>query len=316
MMIVRKQISTDIILSKVSELQIYRRYIGDNINVREMICSPLRNDDNTPSFRLYYSNSGKLVFKDYGRKDFYGDVFQFVLLMFPTLDFASMLEKVYEDMNCLHIPSLYIPNNRTIVRKQRTFPEIRIERRKSTSADIKWWNSFGISKETLNKFRVIPISRFYMSNYGWWTCKTDCYAYDLLDEWKIYRPHEKEMRFISGGMTLQGYDLLPEEGEVCIIQKSYKDVMLMNEFNIPAFAPQAESIDVPEHIMEDIQARFDRVLIWGDTDDSGESFVHRHTDKYGIEGIFNTDDTKDSTDHFKKYGKESTNELIIRSLSR
>ncbi len=90
----------------------------------------------------------------------------------------------------------------------------------------------------------------------------------------------------------------------------------MNEFNISAFAPQAESIDVPEHIMKDVIDRFERVLIWGDPDTSGEAFVQRHTDRYGIEGIFNDDDTKDATDHCKKYGKKSTKELIMRSLSR
>ncbi len=314
MMIVRKEISTDIILSKVSEFDIYKRYIGDNISIREMIHSPLRNDDNTPSFRLYYGNNGNLKFKDYGT-GVKGEVFNFVLLMFPTLGFVEMLEMVWADMNCQSIPSLYTPKT-NIVRKQRAFPEIRIQRRKSNSEDLEWWQSWGISAETLNKFRVAPISRFHMSGHGWWTCKTPSYAYDLLSEWKIYRPHEKKMRFISGGMALQGYDLLPEKGELCIIQKSYKDVMLLDEFQIPSFAPQAESIDVPENIMEDILNRFERVLIWGDTDDSGEAFVQRHADKYGIEGIFNDDDTKDVSDHFREYGKESTNELIIRSLNR
>jgi hypothetical protein len=301
-------------LSKVSELDIYKRYIGDNISIREMISSPLRNDDRTPSFRLYYGNNGKLKFVDYGT-GIKGEVFNFVLLMFPTLDFKSMLEMVWNDMSCNSIPSLYIPN-KEIVRKQRAFPEIRIQRRESNIEDLKWWNSWGISAETLNKFRVVPISRFYMSNYGWWTCRTPSYAYDLLNEWKIYRPHEKEMRFISGGMTLQGYDLLDEQGDICVIQKSYKDVMLLNEFQISSFASQAESIDVPEHIMQDILQRFKQVYIWGDTDNSGEAFVNRHVERYGIKGIFNDDDTKDVSDHFRQYGKESTNELIIRSLSR
>jgi hypothetical protein len=312
MMIVRKYINTDIILSKVSELDIYKRYIGD-INVKEMIHSPLRGDDNTPSFRLQYSNNGRLTFIDFGTGQ-KGDVFTFVLLMFPMLGFTDMLEKVYSDMNCQIIPSRYIPNNKKI-RKQSAFPEIRIQRRSVKESDILWWASWGISKDTLNKFRVIPISRFYLENYGWWSCRTDCYAYDLLNEWKIYRPHEETMRFISGGNTLQGYDLLPETGDICIIQKSYKDVMLMNEFNIASFAPQAESIDVPEHIMKDILERFIHVYIWGDPDVSGEAFVKRHVDRYGIKGIFNDDDTKDITDHCRKYGKQSTQDLIMRSLN-
>lgn len=313
MMHVRKQLSTDIILSKVSELDIYTRYIGD-INVKEMIHSPLRRDDNTPSFRLQYNNNGRLTFIDYGTGQ-KGDVFTFVLLMFPMLGFVDMLEKVWSDMNCQIIPSRYIPNNK-MVRKQRAYPEIRIQRRSAKESDILWWASWGISKETLNKFRVVPISRFYMENYGWWSCRTDSYAYDLLNEWKIYRPHEETMRFISGGSTLQGYDLLPDQGDICVIQKSYKDVMLMNEFNIASFAPQAESIDVPQHIMKDILERFTHVYIWGDPDTSGEAFVQRHVDRYGITGIFNDDDTKDVTDHYKKYGRDSTYELIMRSLSR
>lgn len=307
---VRKQLTLDGILSRVDELDIYRTYIGD-VKVKQMISSPLRSGDSDPSFRIYPSNNGQLKYVDYGTTE-RGNIIDFVSQRFPSLTYGELLERIWRDTNCGVLPPLKQPIKRK-KSNSTVFPEILVKKRKPNDNDLQFWNSFGITKDTLNWGRVFPISRYWIDRrlFG---CRTASYAYDLFIEWKVYRPHEKKLRFISGGMELQGYRLLPNEGDICIIQKSYKDVLLMKEFNIPSFAPQAESIDVPEHIMEDIAKRFNMVFIWGDPDDAGNAFIQRHVEKYGVIPIKNTCDTKDITDHSKKYGKKSaklmTNKLI------
>ena len=198
---VRKQLTLDGILSRVNELDIYRTYIGD-VKVRQMISSPLRSGDSDPSFRLYESERGQLKFVDYGTAE-RGNVIDFVSQQFPHLTYGELLERIWKDTNCGVLPTLKQPI-RTKKTKSTLFPEILVKKRKPNNNDVQFWNSFGITKETLNWGRVFPISCYWMDKklFG---CRTPSYAYDLFVEWKIYRPHEKKLRFISGGMELQGY---------------------------------------------------------------------------------------------------------------
>ena len=310
---VRRQLSLDMILSKVSELDIYRRYIGD-VKVKQMISSPLRSGDSDPSFRLYYSSGGYLRYVDYGTGQ-NGGVIDFVSQIYPYMTYGELLERMWEDLHCEGLPTSFHNTVKVKSKKYKGFPKVLVRKRKARQDDIEFWESWGISKSTLNWGRVTPISKFWIDEkvYG---CRTPSYAYDLFTEWKVYRPHEEKLRFIAGGTALQGYRLLPEEGEICVIQKSYKDVLLLHEFGIPSFAPQAESVDVPKENMESILDRFDKVFIWGDPDNAGDRFIERHVATYGITPIQNTCDTKDITDHAKMYGKESAKEMTIKLLGK
>lgn len=306
---VKKELSIEKIFNKVSQIDIYRRYIGD-VSPKKMICSPLREDDHTPSFRLYYGNNGDLRFIDYGTGT-RGGVFDFVSILHPYLTFGELLEKVWEDLHCRSLPELPVTVSNRV--KPKSFPTLLIKKRQPTEDDVKLWKQWGISVDTLNHFKVSPISKFWIDR-SLFKCKTLSYSYDLFTEFKIYRPLEERLRFISGGMELQGYKLLPDRGEICVIQKSYKDAMFMHEFGIPSFAPQAESIDVPEQQMESILSRFDRVFIWGDPDTAGISFAERHVEKYGITAVFNNDGTKDITDSYAEHGEYHSYSMIEKLL--
>jgi len=305
---VNHTLTVDRILSRVGEIDIYQRYIG-NVGLRQMINSPLRQDDDTPSFRLYVGSGGNVRFKDFGT-GVTGGVFDLVSLLYPGLNFSEVLEKVWNEMNChAQVDTVQVTYPKRAVSK----PDLLVAKRRASVEDIAYWDENGITKDTLSRFRVSPISRFWIDR-SLFICRSPSFAYDLLTEWKIYRPFEKRLRFISGGDTLQGYDLLPEKGEVCVIQKSYKDVMLLHEFGIPSFAPQAESVDVKQAIMDDVRERFEKVYIWGDPDSSGEAFMQRHVDEYDILPVVNDDGTKDITDHCKEFGKDSAKKMTIRLL--
>jgi hypothetical protein len=306
---VNKNLTPDLILQNATELDIYRCYIG-NVELNEMINSPLRGDDHTPSFRLYTGKDGKIRFVDYGT-GVRGGVFDLVSILNPGMDFSEVLNRVWKDIDTgLIVRSI---NTRTYAKRATLYPEITVHPRKADDNDILIWGEWGITPDTLKKFKVSPIDMFWIDNARY-VCRTPSYAYDLKKEWKVYRPFEKKLKFISGGPTLQGYDLLPEKGDICVIQKSYKDVMLMYEFGIPSFAPQAESINVPKEQMESILNRFKKVYIWGDPDTSGRSFAQRHSEMYGIITIHNDDGTKDITDHCKDKGKESAEIMTKRLL--
>jgi hypothetical protein len=297
--IVNPDISITSIFSRVSQMDIYRRYLGD-VSLKRMISSPLRSGDSDPSFRLYTGSNGDIRFVDYGT-GMRGGVIDLVSLLHPMLDLKGVLLRIWDDMGCEYIPSSIVRTRKVTDTPQ--FPEILVRKRRPDMQDIMLWERWGIDPSTLEHFRVSPISKFWIGGSAY-VCRTLTYAYDLSTEWKIYRPFEKVMRFVSGGMTLQGYDLLPSSGELCVIQKSYKDVMFMHTMGIPSFAPQAESIDVPSHTMRELSQRFSRIVIWGDPDEAGMLFSKRHVDAFGIESVMNNDGTKDITDSCSEYGRE------------
>jgi len=137
---VHKELSIDKILEKASELDIYRRYIGD-VSPLKMICSPLREDDHTPSFRLYYGNNGSLRFVDYGT-GIKGGVFDYVKTQYPYLTFGELLERVWEDMQCVSLPQLPIVEKRL---KRTQFPQLLVNKRTPTVDDINLWEKWGIT---------------------------------------------------------------------------------------------------------------------------------------------------------------------------
>ena len=73
----REELTKENILKYISEEDIFRKYIGHNFNLGESFKSPLRDDDDTPSFNVYYNiEQGRVLYKDFGRTS--GSAFTFV----------------------------------------------------------------------------------------------------------------------------------------------------------------------------------------------------------------------------------------------
>jgi hypothetical protein len=188
-----------------------------------------------------------------------------------------------------------------------------VKTRKPDAEDVQIWSEWGITPDTLTLFNVHPVKRIWI-NRMLIPCKTRSYGYAFPDGWKVYRPFEKSMRFISGIKDHQGIHMLPENGDILIIQKSYKDVMFMYECGFHSFAPNSESIVVTEELMDFIRPRFKYIFIWGDNDEQGRKFCKEHSERHGIIPIFNDDDCKDPTDSCKKYGKTYAMEMVNRII--
>ena len=77
--------------------------------------------------------------------------------------------------------------------------------------DAKFWSQYLISKKTLIKFAVTPISHYWI-NDSRFTCKLS-YAYKIGNKYKIYSPYE-EVKWMSNtnSKQIQGYDQLPKQG--------------------------------------------------------------------------------------------------------
>lgn len=260
-------VTLDYILSKVTEYDIYARYIGQ-FKIGYIYNSPFRKDRN-PSFGIFRSRkSGRLLFKDHGNGDC-GDVIKFVELYTGLTNYNDILNRIITDMS--------ITNN-TKLKSTKVYESkdtvIGVVRQNWTDVDKQYWSQFGITKETLTKFNVFSI-KYYLCDgvvKGIYKDNNPMYAYKVYNHFKIYRPLADKYTKWRNNLTeydIQGYEQLPKKGDLLIITKSLKDVMCLYEMGYTAISPSSESTFLTQDIIDTLKCRFKRILICFDRDSSG-----------------------------------------------
>lgn len=261
-------ITLDYILSKVTEYDIYARYLGQ-FKIGFIYNSPFRKDKN-PSFGIFRSKkSGKLLFKDHGNGEC-GDVIKFVELFTGITNYNDLLKQIIKDMQItnntvLHSTKEIEKNNETV---------IGVVRQDWTNIDKNYWSQFGITLNTLKKFKVSSI-KYYLCNgivKSIYKDENPMYAYKVYDHFKIYKPLADKYTKWRNNLTendIQGYEQLPKNGDLLIITKSLKDVMVLYEMGYNAISPSSESTFIPDKALEVLKRRFKRILLCFDRDSSG-----------------------------------------------
>lgn len=221
-------ITLDYILSRVTEYDIYARYIGQ-FKIGYIYNSPFREDKN-PSFGIFRSRkTGKLLFKDHGN-GLCGDVIRFVQEYTGITNYNELLKQIVKDLN--------IKNN-TVLKSTKAYEKseetvIGVVRQEFTNVDKEFWQQFGITLDTLKKYNVSSI-KYYLCDgivKGIYKDESPMYAYKVYDKFKIYRPLADKYTKWRNNLTeydIQGLEQLPEKGELLIITKSLKDVMCLKE---------------------------------------------------------------------------------------
>lgn len=278
-------ITLDWILSKVTEYDIYAKYIGQ-FKVGMIYNSPFRKDKN-PSFGIYYSKRTKqLLFKDHGTGEC-GNVVKFVSLYTGKTEYNDILQDIVEKMNITNNTKLasskqYIPSTETV---------IGIVRQEFTDVDINYWSQFGISIKTLKKFNVNSI-KYYLCDgivKGIYKRENPMYAYKVYNNFKIYKPLGDKYTKWRNNLTeydIQGYEQLPQKGDILFITKSMKDVMCLYEMGLPAISPSSESTFIPNTVLEQLKTRFKRIIILFDRDVAGCKQSRKISLKTGLEAMF------------------------------
>lgn len=278
-------ITLDWILSKVTEYDIYAKYIGQ-FKVGMIYNSPFRKDKN-PSFGIYYSKRTKqLLFKDHGTGEC-GNVIKFVSLFTGKTEYNDILSDIVDKLN--------ITNNTKLVSSkqyiQPTETVIGIVRQEFTDVDINYWKQFNISINTLKKFNVNSI-KYYLCNgivKGTYKRENPMYAYKVYNNFKIYRPLADKYTKWRNNLTdydIQGYEQLPQKGDILFITKSMKDVMCLHEMGYPAVSPSSESTFLPKDVLEQLKTRFKRIIILFDRDTSGVKRSRKLSQETGLEALF------------------------------
>lgn len=308
-------ITLDDILSKVTEYDIYSRYIG-HFKIGLIYNSPFRKDKN-PSFGIFYSKkSGRLLFKDHGTGEC-GDVIKFVSLYTGITNYNDILNRIVKDLN--------ITNN-TVLKASKEYKipietVIGVVRQDWTDVDKQYWSQFGITINTLKKFNVSSI-KYYLCNgivKAIYKDTNPMYAYKVYNHFKIYRPLADKYTKWRNNLTeidIQGYEQLPESSNLLIITKSLKDVMCLYEMGYTAISPSSESTFIPDKVLKQLKKRFKRILICFDRDAAGVKNMRKISLKTGLNGflVHKKYKSKDISDAVKNNGFEEIKNWLNKTL--
>jgi len=314
------------ILSKVNEYDIFERYLGIKPELKKFYVNPLRKDEDA-GCNFYISNSnGRLYFKDYSY-GYHWDCIEVVVIINGGCSVKEALSIIARDFNLnnyFDVKTEFMPRPPEIKSKP---PVFQIKRREFNAKDLAFWNQFYITKELLDKFYVYAVETAwsvtdldtkevysYKFNYP-------CYAFYLgNDELKLYLPFNKKPYprfFHSIKHTLQGYYLLPEEGENLIFTKSYKDVIAISGiFDIPAIATQSENVLPRTLDFGELYNRFDNIYCLYDNDMPGKRATIKLKNMFEpiTPLLFPKTMNKDFSDNLKVIGIDNMRELINKVL--
>ena len=276
------------LLEKVSDYDIYSYYIG-SFKPGKLMNSPLRPDDKIPSFAIFPSKTGDLLFKDHGTGAS-GNALKFIKL-YKGIDTREELERellrIVRKMNPIsgEVKPKYVKTVGLGLTK------IGIVRQPFTEVDKQYWKQFHIPIDTLKRFNVFSIKYFLCNNIVRGVYKDDnpMYAYKVDDKFKIYRPLASKYTKWRTNLTnenIQGYTQLPESGDLLFITKSLKDVMCLYEMGYSAVSPSSETTFIPESILEELKKRFKTIIILYDRDEAGVKNARQYSKQYGLDAMF------------------------------
>lgn len=277
----RQLITKQDVLNETTDVDIYRFYVGGNINFSQKIISPLRKDDIRPSLGFFKGDNGEICFNDFVLGG--GDCIKFVQLL-KGLDFFEALSLIAIDFGfadkyivkkikgseTVYDSSKYESRDK-IISKIVAF-NLGIKRRAWTAYDYAYWLQFGIDSQTLDKYNVVPVSYIFMNGLP---ILAEKYAYAFIEfkggveTYKIYQPFSKSYKWLSNhnGSVWQGWSQLPEKGKRLIITKSLKDVMAIDCITgVPVVSLQSESVMPKASIIQELRNRFEQIWILYDND--------------------------------------------------
>ena len=310
----KEPLTLDYILSKVNEYDIYASYIGQ-FKPGLIYNSPFRKDTN-PSFGVFLSKrTGKLLFKDHG-SGVCGDVIKFVREITGISNYNEVLQEIVRRLKI---------TNKTVLKSTKPIESketvIGIVRQAFTKIDEQYWGSYHISMPTLEKYNVHSI-KYYLCNgivKGIYKDENPMYAYKVYNNFKIYRPLGDKFTKWRNNLTdidVQGYAQLPKKGNLLIITKSLKDVMVLHEMGYNAVSPSSESTFIPDIVLNDLKKRFKNILICFDRDVPGVQNMRKVSLKTGLKGflVHKSFKAKDISDAVKTNGFESVHDWLKKLL--
>ena len=315
------KITKELLLSRNTQETYFEHYLGVPIK-KGLFRSPtiIRSDQN-PTCSFYKNKNGILMYKDFA-----GPTFDFVgcVMHLFTCNYYNALRIIAHDFGIINLTD--IPKNPPKIEYSHTVltetvkSQIAVEIKSFSSKELKWWEAYGISLSTLQKFKVFSIKSVFL-NGNYFTSSTESspiYGYyggtdsSGNELWRLYMPTKRNYRFLSNWSStmVQGAKQLPKEGDFIVVTKSLKDVMSLYEFGITAVAPNSENLFLTEAQYEKLKRKFAMIYLLYDRDLPGVKAANKIRKKFPDIKVLLMPKVKDFTDYVKKYGLIKTFKLI------
>ena len=316
--LIDEQLSLQYILEYTTEYDIYAYYIGNKFDIGRIMPSPLRKDLH-PSFGIYKSSKyGNLMFKDQST-GLFGDCIIFVSKLLNI----SRREAVIRILSDIHNKELTYSVEGVVIQEEykATSTIISVKKKIFSKTDDDYWGQYSLERSDLRHFNVYPISEYWLNGIVQpWAYKVanPGYCYEIYNKYKLYFPlADKRNKWISncGSFDIQGYEQLDKYGDLLIITKALKDVMVLYKLGVSAIAPQGENHSIPEKIMSILKDRYTNIVVFYDNDKAGQTGANKIANKYELKTIFIPEDKpKDISDYTKEYGLDNSKELLNNLL--
>lgn len=327
-----KDITFELILSKTTEYDIFKYYIGSDFKLNSIMSSPLREDKN-PSFGVFKSyKSGELLFKDQATGDC-GNCVVLVMKLYNITYYAA-LKQIFNDLTLGKVFTTSI--GKSIDKYKPSTNSILIQKKNFSKYDDLYWNQYGIDRDDLKRFKVHPISCFWVNDIKqsiYYENNSPLYAYEIFNKFKVYKPlasKDIKWRANAGTYDIQGYEQLPDKCEHIIITKSLKDVIVLTKLGYNAIAPNGENHTIPEVIINKL--RKDKVTtkftVFYDNDEAGRTANKKLLNKYQEFNLIEIEPEfmneywgisnpllKDISDYVKKYGLKKAKEWLKSNIT-
>lgn len=316
----------------LSDEDIVKRYLGID-TVPCVLSSPLRDDDDRPSFSIFYHGKD-LFWKDFGT----GEAGNIVKLMSKlwSVSYSEALLKIKLDTEN-RIPRI------SLIRKYNgkihltSNSSIKVRTRPWKKWDNEFWASFGISEHFCRLCNVYPVSHAFFTREEDGKPNTICvpmdkYAYAYF-EWKdgkqsvkLYQPFSQTMKWLSKhdssvwDLWKQAFEWAKKKSnENVIITSSRKDAMcLWENLWVPAMSLQGEGYVPKPQVMQQVLDTFDSVYLWYDNDfkhkednpgqDNAKKLIELYPSLHNI-CIPDTYKCKDPSDLVKEWGVDMLKEI-------
>lgn len=305
-----EKITTDYILSKVSQEEIFERY-GVPV-VSHKFISPLR-ESKSETCSFFYKD-GILYMHDFARETV--DCFKLVKEKFQCGFFEALLIIANDfGLQTTNVERKPLVKEYSIETKEKI--SYQICRKNFTKKELEFWSvqDWEANQLQLNQFEIYSISDLFINENHYKGTLENVFAYRLSKkDFQIYFPESKDRskRFrTSTSIGIFGKQYLRKEP--VIICKSYKDFFYTQISGFNSVCVIRENYKFTQEEITSLKRFTEDIFIYFDFDLTGYENATRESEKWGLKAIFNTEE-KDYSDYCKKYGlikaKEMLNELI------
>jgi hypothetical protein len=325
----KKNLTKEIILSKISEYDIFKFYMpNSNWSIGAVTHSPFRNE-RTPSFIISSKDGQSLRYIDFGDTSKKGDCFNFVKDLYNISTFSEVLNKIDKDFN-LGISSGKLNTDYKKIVKDWKQPEIivkdytfiQVKTRKFTNEELAYWNDYYQDVDDLKANNVFSISEVYLNKKRFTLNNNELrFGYLYNGHWKIYKPFAKNKRFkwVPNNVPITEMDGKDDiiNCNTVFITKSKKDYMVMKKIYPNCCAVQNEGIGCfSEDNVNFIKDNSKKQILSFDSDETGVINSKLITDKFefdycNVPRTYLNEGIKDWADLAKIHGLKTIENYLI-----